>query len=454
MERRSSITDIESARDLYFTDWRSLKLSKRSSQGCGKQRTAFSSKQKLAVLYIHFYYTKEIIRNGLHNTKFVNSALERTLAYLNVSRPKTCDEVQIKLATFKEWKLATLSDLLDSVASSYKGKLKKQRTGFSEMEKHQEEFVELIRKMSSFGMNFRSKQAVRLFCEKRGLKVPARMQRRRLIQIMPMKAKKPSLSFGVKYKNASTWKNERVEFYNKTNNELVTEAMENDWEIFNGDETQLKFDRFNDETKVLVPDNVEAQKSNRHCSKCSFFGCFSDKGKMLRPCLVINQMTGYGNCRLWKEKKKTVVKWGAKTKQGRETRVKEIKDQATFVFQKGGDYGCEVYQRDNSSESDFFTKPMFSHYYEKSLLPALKVRLQENCWKKFNKGSQKILLLLDQAPQHDFEYMRKLDTNVVILALPAGCTSLLQPADCGFLQDCLPFVDKNTIIFFNHISNV
>ena len=128
-------------------------------------------------------------------------------------------------------------------------------------------------------------KAINLFCQRKNIPVPTREQRRRWIKLCPLKSKRATLNLEVKYKNAQNWKEEYDSHYGATNNEIIQNALNNNFEIFNGmikinfywenikikikfcnlllgDETQLLFDRANENTKVLVPDGVEGSVEN------------------------------------------------------------------------------------------------------------------------------------------------------------------------------------------------
>ena len=128
--------------------------------------------------------------------------------------------------------------------------LSKQRSGTSEIENDTEEFTSFIAKLSSFGANYRRDEAIRLFCMKKNLSIPNRSVRRRWIKLCKLKHKRPIYEFGVKYENAQKWKSTIVKRYGKTNDEIMKEALEKDWEIFNMDETQVAFERFNENYRV------------------------------------------------------------------------------------------------------------------------------------------------------------------------------------------------------------
>ena len=122
--------------------------------------------------------------------------------------------------------------------------------------------------------------------------------------------------------------------------------------------------------KFLIGQLSLGQKKSRHATSCTFFGTFSNRGKFLKPTLVVNQMKGYENCARWKERKHFVTT--IKKERGNQitTKKEEVK-KVQFDHISGNDYGCNIYQRDNSSESNIFSKMMFTHNYEKNLLPKL-----------------------------------------------------------------------------------
>ena len=53
--------------------------------------------------------------------------------------------------------------------------------------------------------------------------------------------------------------------------------------------------------------------------------------------------------------------------------------------------------------------------------------------KKHN--GKKILIMLDNAGVHDIEALRKINKNFYFYTFPKRTTAVLQPADCGFLQN-------------------
>ena len=88
-----------------------------------------------------------------------------------------------------------------------------------------------------------------------------------------------------------------------------------------------------------------------------------------------------------------------------------------------------VYRR---AKKAWFTTELFTHAMCDVVYPELVQHLKDVVKKDGRK--RKLVILMDQASCHPLTVLRERFPDVITLGLPTRSTSVLQPADCGFLK--------------------
>ena len=90
-----------------------------------------------------------------------------------------------------------------------------------------------------------------------------------------------------------TWKNQTIGAYKKTNDEILSQALEDGYLLVDGDETVLKLNLTSEDgRKVLCDDDRVPLAQSKHQEQVTFFGMITSDGGSLRPVVVRKRTSG------------------------------------------------------------------------------------------------------------------------------------------------------------------
>ena len=90
-----------------------------------------------------------------------------------------------------------------------------------------------------------------------------------------------------------TWKNQTIGAYKKTNDEILSQALEDGYLLVDGDETVLKLNLTSEDgRKVLCDDDRVPLAQSKHQEQVTFFGMITSDGVSFRPVVVRKRTSG------------------------------------------------------------------------------------------------------------------------------------------------------------------
>ena len=240
------------------------------------ERKSYTKRQQLSflALQLHFFPVLKVKGKSRGRNAYLKKSQADALAYLNSHKSNhEIPDVEIAYDTSKRWSSSQFDTIKSQVLEEYTSRnvvifllffylalefimifsllqsLSKFRQGSSEFEEHLPQFKQMVKGFTANGLNLRSSQAVRHYARLKRLSQPSRDQLRRIRKLGDFVVRKPMYDFGIKYENAANWKTKIDPYYRKTYGEIMKNAIQNEYEIFNSDETSLPLNRFNENTK-------------------------------------------------------------------------------------------------------------------------------------------------------------------------------------------------------------
>ena len=121
-DRVPDLNCIESARDMFFKDYRAKKVASRALED---KRKSYTATQKCATIYLQTKFAIDILQKSKNrycygHIKYLQDGLEKTVEYLNANRPKGyVAQVSIKIDTYRPWVNKYFDAILTDVGSKY-----------------------------------------------------------------------------------------------------------------------------------------------------------------------------------------------------------------------------------------------------------------------------------------------------------------------------------------------
>lgn len=206
---------------------------------------------------------------------------------------------------------------------------------------------------------------MKYYCAAEQIQNPSKSLRRRIYKLCETDSRKAVNDNKISYDNLLSWKSTKVDFYGKTNGEIMKEAMENNWLIVNIDESQLPLTACNANTKTVCIKGQRGKKDNYHGEKVTILMGICSDDSVLPPVVVTSRSNSSLQNYTYYE-------------------FDEVTKKCTFHDRTHSKLG--VYRRKNP----YFKKEMMTHCLKNFILPWLirKVKKRE---------TKKVLLTMDNA---------------------------------------------------------
>ena len=125
----------------------------------------------------------------------------------------------------------------------------------------------LVSNFSSKMCSIQIVQAIQHYCRQRNIEPPTKKQRQLLIKKGNLHFRRSIHDGTINYENATKWKNEFNDLYNKTNFEIISEGLKANYDIINLDETSLSLLRFNEHKLIVANESDKPARMSKHAQK-------------------------------------------------------------------------------------------------------------------------------------------------------------------------------------------
>ena len=215
------------------TEWQEIfNKGRGSNQLVTQQRTQFSAIEKLSFLAV---YSSKLLNWHQLNPTSMRGATDTILK--QTQELMGCSERPVGASSLRKW-IVEWKVILERCKNTNYKNIKKHRTN-PNFDRYAADLKNIIQVMTPDGSSLTSKHALKLLrdkCQLRGVTPPSRGIRRRLIKVCGLAPEKAVDDDKINHDDLPAWKHE-VQYYDKTHEESMNEAMRNDVVIIHVDET-------------------------------------------------------------------------------------------------------------------------------------------------------------------------------------------------------------------------